>query len=410
MREALAVCEAYFEGWAPSYVHHTRLVANADKLSKFRMIWSKPTKEKPIAELTAEVDVEVDMSQPEHKVVYSFSGSTTVYAAPLLNAEATFDRLIEQKQRVRSTLALLETDSEPWKGRREGFKAEASGAAAPGATANGEAAPGAPADESAPLVPEDDDELERLLVKLFTDADLDGNGGLDMGEFYKLLRTADLGLSTRDAAFILGEADVSGDGLVQYSEFAPLAVDVIQSLRLRDRMRSASADAEVAAEDEAVTDLHNMDRHALEALMRSVFEAADVSGDGKLSRKEFASCLERVRLGPTRLTKREMRYFQVSWPARAGSLAPRARFSWLRVPAFRTGRCRGGLGGKYWVRAVRPHHLAAACRNVQVELHRRVPRRAVHLLAGNVRARGRSVRPGRGSSDCARGRRARGKR
>lgn len=46
--------------------------------------------------------------------------------------------------------------------------------------------------------------------------------------------------------------------------------------------------------------------------MQSVFTASDSNGDGMLSRAEFADCLERVRLGPTRLSKREIRYFQAS--------------------------------------------------------------------------------------------------
>lgn len=78
-------------------------------------------------------------------------------------------------------------------------------------------------------------ELENLLVDLFREADTDGSGSLDLAEFEKLMATANLGLSTSEVKLLLSEADENADGCVSYQEFVPLAVEVVQTMRLKAR-------------------------------------------------------------------------------------------------------------------------------------------------------------------------------
>jgi len=98
---------------------------------------------------------------------------------------------------------------------------------------------------------------------------------------------------------------------------------------VRPSLRSRSADAvarsEERATDKAVTTLYGLEREELEGLMKAVFVASDENGDGMLSRAEFAACLERVRLGPTRLSKREIRFFQARREPRAHARAVRVK-------------------------------------------------------------------------------------
>ena len=78
-------------------------------------------------------------------------------------------------------------------------------------------------------------ELENLLVDLFREADTDGSGSLDLAEFEKLMATASLGLSSSEVKLLLSEADENADGCVSYQEFVPLAVEVVQTMRLKAR-------------------------------------------------------------------------------------------------------------------------------------------------------------------------------
>ena len=57
-----------------------------------------------------------------------------------------------------------------------------------------------------------------------------GNGMLDMHEFGRALRSADLGLSAGDIQDLMDHADADGNGLVSPDEFVTLAYDVLADL------------------------------------------------------------------------------------------------------------------------------------------------------------------------------------
>lgn len=330
-RQAFEVCEAHVKDWAPSYAHHTELVREEAGISIFRTIWSKPTKSKPISEMIAGVEVIVDLSGDTPVVSHRLDAGFHTFTWQLRVQEAQIDRHIADKRAVRDVLAHLNTAERlprPQPYRRGDASRAAPPAGADVYTPDARVVVPAiaePMPSAAEILTESDAQLEEVLVKLFHEADVDGSGSLDMGEFFSLFQTARLGLSHTDVAFLLASADVSGDGLVQYAEFAPVAVDVIQSLRLRSRSADAVARSEERATDKAVTTLYGLEREELEGLMKAVFVASDENGDGMLSRAEFAACLERVRLGPTRLSKREIRFFQARREPRAHARAVRVK-------------------------------------------------------------------------------------
>jgi len=144
-------------------------------------------------------------------------------------------------------------------------------------------------------------ELEALLKQLFAEHDVDGNGALDHKEFRSLLESAALGLSAKEVKRIMAEADENEDGRIEYAEFIPIAIDLVQAMYAR--MDSAAEAQESAAHARSAAEahmLHGMPRETLEAIMADIFKKADLDGSGTLSRKEFGACLREAELGLTR--------------------------------------------------------------------------------------------------------------
>jgi Ca2+-binding EF-hand superfamily protein len=147
------------------------------------------------------------------------------------------------------------------------------------------------------------DELRAKIEELFQDADADGNGFLDRKEFKSVFQGLqdELGLSLKDVKKIMAEADENDDGVIEYAEFAPVAVDVVNSIYAK---QDYEAEQEARKED-AIADareflLHGMPREELEAMLGDVFQKADADGNGWLSRKEFTTCIKEADLGFTR--------------------------------------------------------------------------------------------------------------
>lgn len=65
-------------------------------------------------------------------------------------------------------------------------------------------------------------------MRMFTEADGDGNGYLDPEEFEQLCTSA-MELNKEDVAHIISSHDVNADGRIEYQEFIPVAVDMIQA-------------------------------------------------------------------------------------------------------------------------------------------------------------------------------------
>jgi Ca2+-binding EF-hand superfamily protein len=53
-------------------------------------------------------------------------------------------------------------------------------------------------------------------------------GFLTFSEFQQLMIKIDLGISVQEMRFIISEADSNETGVVDYHEFVPLAVDLVQ--------------------------------------------------------------------------------------------------------------------------------------------------------------------------------------
>lgn len=148
------------------------------------------------------------------------------------------------------------------------------------------------------------EELEIMLRQMFEEADTDGSGSLDLNEFKNLMNMAELPLSKKEMRAVMAEADVNNDGEVNYAEFLPLAIEIVQGLYAREDLR-ASEEAEEEEAREAAQDMlvHGMSREELQQMMKAIFEKADKDESGALDRQEFKTCMQEAELG---LTKKEI--------------------------------------------------------------------------------------------------------
>jgi len=145
-------------------------------------------------------------------------------------------------------------------------------------------------------------EMEALLKRLFHEADTDGSGALSIEEFRNVMNQADMGISKSEMRRLMAEADVNDDGEIDYTEFVPLAVDLIQGKNAKRALEEEKAAMEQEERMKAEKFLiHGMDEEDLQKLMKDVFKKADADGNGSLSLQEFKSCIEEAELGLTRV-------------------------------------------------------------------------------------------------------------
>jgi len=140
-------------------------------------------------------------------------------------------------------------------------------------------------------------ELENLLVELFKEADKDGSGTLDASEFAELLATANLGLSSHELKLLLAESDYDSDGKVSYDEFVPIAVEIIQTMLLKERVQEYNMDMN----DElrfAAEQIIGMSASEVEALVHSAAAKPEVGET--LTRAQVKALLKSPVLGISR--------------------------------------------------------------------------------------------------------------
>eukprot|EP00798_Chlamydomonas_sp_ICE-L_P028263 gene28263-31368_t len=144
-------------------------------------------------------------------------------------------------------------------------------------------------------------ELESVVMRLFLAADADGSGFLDSHELSNVLSCAELSLSDREIRAVLSEADGNADNVIEYKEFLPVMIEILQFIKVKEQTSSAMAKVESIVRHE-VEDmlLHGLSREELQSLMQRIFKKADKDGSGALSFPEFKDCLKAAELGLTR--------------------------------------------------------------------------------------------------------------
>lgn len=144
-------------------------------------------------------------------------------------------------------------------------------------------------------------DLESVVMRLFLEADADQSGYLDRKEFLAVLSHAELNLNERQIRAVLAEADTNADEVIEYREFLPVMMELLQFIKAREETSSRMAKIESIVRNE-VEDmlLHGLSKQELEALMMRVFQKADKDRSGALDTTEFKECLKAAELGLTR--------------------------------------------------------------------------------------------------------------
>ena len=84
-----------------------------------------------------------------------------------------------------------------------------------------------------------DEQLQQSLKEIFFTADSDDNGTLDIDEFRQCLQDTDLGLTDELIDYLVVSVDTDEDGLVSYSEFAPLCYELLTEVIAKQLKQTA---------------------------------------------------------------------------------------------------------------------------------------------------------------------------
>mmetsp|Transcript_47811 Transcript_47811/g.104080 ORF Transcript_47811/g.104080 Transcript_47811/m.104080 type:complete len:430 (-) Transcript_47811:288-1577(-) len=145
-------------------------------------------------------------------------------------------------------------------------------------------------------------EVEAIIQDLFQKYDSDANHYLDPQEFKSLMQDLQkrLDFPPDEVLRFLAEADMNADGMVEYEEFIPLALQIIQGMYAKKRLEQHIVDVDEHSQNLLV---HGMSRDELTSLIGSIFQRMDQDGSGQLSKEEFSAALTSMELG---LTRREI--------------------------------------------------------------------------------------------------------
>jgi len=145
-------------------------------------------------------------------------------------------------------------------------------------------------------------DIETIIQDLFRKYDQDGNCFLDPKEFQSLMEDLQqrLEFPPDEIYRFLAEADMNADGMIEYEEFIPLAIQIIQGMYAKKRLEMHMTEVNKKAEGILV---HGMSREELTQLVESIFKRMDADGSGVLSKQEFVQALTAMELG---LTRREI--------------------------------------------------------------------------------------------------------
>lgn len=123
--------------------------------------------------------------------------------------------------------------------------------------------------------------LRSLLTNMFHEADSDQSGSLSFDEFHALMEKIDLGITSQELRFVISEADENADGVVDYEEFVPIAVDMILAFRARTTARKQMSEVEGTIDEDihkALRSSNDIDRIAAVCLQKLVESDPKKSG------------------------------------------------------------------------------------------------------------------------------------
>uniref|UniRef100_A0A7S1JRF9 EF-hand domain-containing protein n=1 Tax=Vitrella brassicaformis TaxID=1169539 RepID=A0A7S1JRF9_9ALVE len=145
-------------------------------------------------------------------------------------------------------------------------------------------------------------EVKAMIEGLFQAYDKDGSGYLDKSEFKELMHSLQkkLAFPEDEVLRFLAEADMDQNGKVDYKEFIPLAMQIVEAMYAKGETEREMQVAEKEAEEFLV---HGMTKEELTETIMTMFKEFDKDGKGFVSRSEFIDTMCSMELG---LNRREL--------------------------------------------------------------------------------------------------------
>ena len=141
--------------------------------------------------------------------------------------------------------------------------------------------------------------MEARIIDMFNAADEEGKGYLSRAQATGVVQNvaSELSFSEAQVQYIMTEADENHDGMIDFNEFQPLLLELVQLLIAKQDVEEKLLQNEAIVEDRL---LHGMDRTTLNQLLLSIFQSADDDQSGFLNRVQFQNALKSADLGLTR--------------------------------------------------------------------------------------------------------------
>jgi len=134
-------------------------------------------------------------------------------------------------------------------------------------------------------------ELHGLLISLFKEADVDNTKTLAYDEFIACMEKAELGISSHELHLVMAEADDNDDGVIDYDEFVPIALDLIQAFKARAHARRKQQEQSEQVDEEALKLLYTDDLDTTVKVLVELLQKIDIRRSGSVSRAEFKECV-----------------------------------------------------------------------------------------------------------------------
>jgi len=145
------------------------------------------------------------------------------------------------------------------------------------------------------------EEIEQLVVEIFEAVDTGGTGELNPQEFAAALTMSRLELTPDEVEQFMAHLDTDGNGKISFSEFVPVALQILKEITREnlDEKAVAAAALDQEALEKAQQLLDNMTDEQLQQALKEIFFSADADSNGTLDIDEFRKCLQDTDLGLT---------------------------------------------------------------------------------------------------------------
>jgi len=125
--------------------------------------------------------------------------------------------------------------------------------------------------------------LESYFSRLFTIGDVDNSGFLDPNEVTELLGLTGFNFNEAQIEQMISQADVNHDGLIEYTEFVPMMLGVMQKMQ--------AASPEERNDIRKPLSLEDHSPEVLQVYFQRLFQMADADGSGALEPSEVSELL-----------------------------------------------------------------------------------------------------------------------